>query len=355
MSITVKKMSDLASAMEITKYPNSPLIKSLDNKSVLVLFDNYKEYILGYVTKADVSNIEMVYSQFFSDSYGHSLNDLYNNAQNPNSIASTMSKKKRTVLVGNSNFIGAIFHDGDATNNKYGFNDNQFWKDQDYDLLSTPLAPVAPVLIDEANFLSLNNGNKIYHSSSGSLKEFNAVRINIGVGGTDIHSFGTWTPSTLSVETPIERLERSITENDASYASGARLGFPDPSTYHIYNFVDNSSFFMGAGIIELEKANADNSVYAKTVYDANGITVNVDSGSKVTLSVDGSPPTTVIIEDGVVTITTPSMSYDGNVVITGTLQVDGKTTLKADLDVGASAQVKVTSGKLITTGMADLA
>lgn len=336
MILSIRKMSELASAMEISKYPNSPLIKSADDKIVLVAFDGRKEYILGYVTKSDVSTTELVYSQFFSGSYGHSLNDLYNNVQDPDDVGSTQSKKNRTVLVGNSTFISSVFHDG--TNSRYGFKDGAFWKESDYTgIESSPEAPVSPILTDESNFLSLNNGNKIYQSSSGSLEEHNAMRINIGIGDTDIHSYGDWTPNTLRSETPVERLERSISEG--TYASGSRVGFPDPSTFHVFNFVDNTSFFMGNNIIEIEKANSDNSVYAKTVYDADGVLIEVDTAGVVVLKVG---TTTLTVNDGTVNIE-GDMTFTGNLIVTGSL------------DVGGGKVIVNSAGKLITTGGNELA
>lgn len=340
----------MAQAMEITKYPNSPLIKSTDDKSVLVFYDGDIEYMLGYITKGDTTNQIHMYSQLFSSSYGHTLNDIYNSIQNSDDIGATQSKKERTVLVGENKFIGSRFHDGSFT--EYGFRNPIFYQTKDYQGYDGEEAPVAPTFADEVDYTLLDGGNKIYNSSSGSLQEFNAMRINIGVANADIHSYGTWDTSLLSVETPIARSVRSMA--GISYASGSRSGtagaFPNELTYHIFNFEDNSSFFMGKGIIEIEKANNDNSTYAKTVYDADGVTISVDSGSKVTLSVDGAPATTLVIEDGVVTITTPSMSYDGNVIITGTLQVEGKTTLDTELDVGGGKVVVNAAGKFLTIG-----
>jgi len=352
MSISRKNTKELAGAMEITKYPNSPLIKSREGRSVLVVYDGNDEYILGYITKADTINPLLVYSQYFSGSYGHVLNDVYNNVQSVSEVNSTHSLKNRTVLVGNSNFIGKSFHTiDDLDTQKRGFNDvRSFWTDQYNFFIPDVETPLSPNYNDEAHFTLLEGGNKLYQSSSGTLQEANSIRINIGASGTDIHSWGDWTPSSLRVETPIDRSLRSMA--GIAYASGARsgTGFGIDKSYHIYNFVDNSSFFMGNSIIEIEKANVDNTVYAKTVYDANGVTISTDSGSKVTLSVDGSPPTTLVIEDGVVTITTPSMSYDGNVIITGTLQVEGKTTLDTELDVGAGKVIVDGAGKLTTIG-----
>ncbi len=359
MNISIKNTNNLASAMEITKYPNSPLIKSEDGRSVLVYYDGTNEFILGYITKGDVSNPNLVYRQYFSGSFGHSLNDLYNNVQDVDSVGSTMSKKKRTVLVGDSNFIGVVFHD--TTSTQYGFNDGEFWKDKDYGRIPTdPLAPVAPLLSDESNFISLDGGNKIYHSSSGALEEFNAVRINVGVGGTDIHSFGDWTPSTLRVETPIERSIRSMA--GITYASGSRSGsagaFPEASTYHIFNYADNSSFFMGKNIIEIEKSNNDNTVFAKTVYDENGVLIEVDSAAVVRLKVNTAE---LIIDEGNITIVGANLNYhgnlyvSGNIIVSGTANLIGKATLDTELDVGSGKVIVDGTGKFLTTGGSDLA
>jgi hypothetical protein len=346
-------MDKLASAMEITKYPNSPLIKSESNKRVLVASDGEIEYILGYVTKGDSTSSILVYSQFFSGSFGQELNDLYNNVQNVDDLSSTLSKKKRVLLVGQNKFIGSAFHDGNEDSNRYGFGNKNFWKNPNYlRIASNPEAPVAPLITDEANFISMEGGNKVYQSSSGSLEEFNAMRINIGLSGTDIHSYGDWTPSTLRVETPVERLVRSISENDASYASGARTGFPDASTFHIYNFVDNSSFFMGKSIIEIEKSNANNTVFAKTVYDADGVLIEVDSGSRVNLTVNTA---SFVIDQNNVHITGATLNYHGDLYVDGDLIVSGSSTLITDVDMVGGNVIVNTSGKLLTIGGSDLA
>lgn len=328
MEFYTRKVGQLAGAMEITKYPNSPLIKSDSGKSVLVVYDGTNEYMLGYVTKGDTSNPVIVYSQYISGSIGHVLNDTYNMVQNADDLSSTKTRKNRTVLLGESQFIGNVFHDG-VEGTKYGFGNDNWYVTKNYVGDVGQEAPVAPNKDDEHHFVSLDNGNKFYQSASGSLQESNALRVNIGVGGTDIHSYGAWDKATLVVETPIERLERAITSG--TYASGARTGFADPSTYHVFNFADNSSFFMGNSIIEIDKASADNSTFAKTIWDADGVLITTDSGSKVIIDVNG---TKLTIQDGTVTVL-GTMTYDGNVTITGNLQVDGTT----DID-----------GKLTTTG-----
>lgn len=348
MKIYVSNTDYLASAMEITKYPNSPLVKGRGSKSVLVVSDGSNEYILGYISKGDTSNSVIVYSQFFSGSYGHLFNDTYNNVQDANDLSSTKSKKNRTVLVGDSKFIGLAFHDG-VDGSKYGFKNKKWHISKDYGSDDME-APVAPNKNDEHHFISLDNGNKFYQSASGSLQEGNAIRINIGVGATDIHSYGTWDKSNLIVETPIERLERVITEG--TYASGARTGFPDPSTYHIFNFADNSSFMMGNNIIEIEKASADNSTFAKTVYDADGVLVEVDENSVVTLKVATAE---FIIDKNNIHIRGATLNYDGDLYVSGMLTVSGSSILKDTLDV-KGGKVKVNSaGKFLTTGGSDLA
>jgi len=354
MEINVRNINQLASAMEITKYPNSPLVKSNKSKSVLVVNDGSNEYILGYITKGDTSNSVIIYSQLFSGSYGHVLNDVYNSVQNANNLSSTNSKKGRTILVGDSKFIGTVFHDG-VDKTKYGFKSKTWYTIKDYSSNAME-APVAPNKDDEHDFISLDNGNKFYQSSSGSLQEGNAMRINIGVGDTDLHSYGTWDKSSLIVETPIERLERVITEG--TYASGARTGFPDPSTYHIYNFADNSSFMMGKGIIEIEKSNDDNTVFAKTVYDADGVLIEVDENAVVKLKVSTAE---LIIDQNNIHIKGATLNYDGDLyvsgllMVSGTATVKGATTLETTLDV-KSGKVQVNSaGKFLTTGGSDLA
>jgi len=342
MTIEIKQLRNLASAMEITKYPNSPLIKSVDDKSVLVFSDENKEYILGYITKSDVSSTLIVYSQYFSGSYGRTLNDMYNNIQNSDDVGSTISLKRRTLLKGHNNFIGSIFHDGDLATKKYSFSEKGFWQDVDYSLEENPLSPIAPLYSDESYFILLDGGNKIYKSSSGSLEEANAMRINIGVSGTDIHSFGNWTASNLTSETPVNRLTRVISEG--TYASGARTGYPDPSTYHIYNFVDNSSFFMGNSIIEIEKSNADNSVFARTVYDAEGVKIEVDENSIVSLKVNTAE---LIIDQNNIHIKGATLNYQGDLYVSGLLMVSGTATVKGATDLESTVDI---TGKLTTTG-----
>jgi len=350
MDISVCSVFDLASADEITKYPNSPLIKSETGKSVLVLSDGFKQYILGYITKGDTSNTVVVHSQYISGSYGHVLNDMYNSVQNSDDLSTTHTRKNRTVLLGNNQFIGSTFHDGVA-DTKYGFKDKNWSTTKDYG--GDEEAPVAPNKDDEHHFISLDNGNKFYQSASGSLHESNAIRVNVGVGATDIHSYGIWDKSTLSVETPIERLARSI--DSGTYASGARIGFPDPSTYHIYNFVDNSSFMMGNGIIEIEKASADNTTFAKTVYDENGVLVEVDENSIVTLKVKDAE---FIIDQNNIHIKGATLNYDGDLYVSGKLTVSGSAVLEDTLGVTKATTLSDTvgiSGKLTTTGGSDLA
>lgn len=354
MDIYIRNTNELASAMEITKYPNSPLIKAKPAKSVLVAFDGTNEYILGYITKGDTTNQIIIYSQLFSGSMGHVLNDLYNNVQDSSNVSATASKKNRTVLLGESQFIGNVFHDG-ATD-KYGFSNKKWFVSKNYAGDDGEEAPVSPNYNDEHHFISLDGGNKFYQSSSGSLQEANAFRINIGVGGTNIHSYGTWDKANLSVETPIERLERVITEG--TYASGSRVGFPDPSSYHIFNFADNSSFFMGKSIIEIEKASADNSTFAKTVYDADGILIEVDSNSVVKLKVATAE---LIIDENNIHIKGATLNYDGDLyvsgmlVVSGSATVKGSTTLETTLDVKSGKVVVNASGKFLTTGGNDLA
>jgi len=353
MQLFIRNVDDLASAMEITKYPNSPLIKAGNGKSILVASDESNDYILGYISKGDISNSVIVYSQYISGSYGHVLNDNYNNVQNPSDLSSTNSMKKRTLFNGSSQFIGSIFHDGvDGT--KYGFVHDRWRLIKNYGGDSGEEAPVAPNKDDEHHFVSLDNGNKFYQSASGSLQESNAIRVNIGVGGTDIHSYGVWDKALLTVETPAERLARSIDEG--TYASGARVGYPDPSTYHIYNFTDNSSLFMGNSIIEIEKSNADNTTFAKTVYDADGVLVEVDENSIVTLKV---ATVELIIDKNNIHIKGATLNYDGDLYVSGLLMVSGTATIKGSatledtLDVTKATTLKNTtdiSGKLTTTG-----
>lgn len=324
MEFYIRNVGQLAGAMEITKYPNSPLVKSNTGKSVLVAYDGTIEYILGYITKSDVSNPVVMYSQHVMGGIGHVLNDTYNMVQNPDDLSTTSTRKNRTVLVGESQFIGVVFQDG-VEGSKYGFRNKNWYVTKNYGGDSGQEAPVSPNKDDEHHFISLDNGNKLYQSASGSLQESNALRVNIGVGGTDIYSYGTWDKATLVVETPIERLERAITSG--TYASGARTGFADPSTYHVFNFADNSSFFMGSSIIEIDKASADNSTFAKTIWDADGVLITTDSGSKVIIDVNG---TKLTIEDGTVTVL-GTMVYDGSVTITGNLEVTGTTDLTGKL------------------------
>jgi len=353
MSITVKSISELAGAMEITKYPNSPLIKSESDNSVLVIFDGDVEYILGYITKGDTSNTITIYSQLFSGNYGHVLNDIYNNIQNSDDVGATQSKKERTVLVGENKFIGSVFHDG-IIDTHYGFNNSGFYRFKDRPNHVAQEAPVAPTLTDEVDYTLLDGGNKIYHSSSGSLQEFNAVRINIGNSGTDIHSYGIWDETLLSVETPIVRSVRSMA--GIAYASGSRSGtagaFPEPNTYHIFNYEDNSSFMMGKGIIEMEKSNDDNTVFAKTVFNSGGVLVEVDSTSKVRLVVNA---TTLLIEEGQVRITGADINYDGDLYVSGKIVVSGTSTfieatdIQTSLDVVSGKVIVNAAGKFLTT------
>jgi len=132
-----------------------------------------------------------------------------------------------------------------------------------------------------------------------------------------------------------------------TYASGARsgTGFGLPNSYHIYNFVDNSSFFMGNSIIEIEKSNNDNTVFAKTVYDADGVLVEVDSAGVVMLKVNA---TTLTVDDGNVLIT-------GSMTFTGDLTVTGKLTVETEADFVSGKVVVDAAGKLSTTGGSDLA
>ncbi len=346
--MAVRKLNTLSSAMEITKFPNSPIIKGVGDKLVLVIGDGDTEYMLGHISFGDTVNPQIVYQEQFFESYGYTINDLYNNISSVEDFNAEVnivqSLKRKTVLVGDNKFIGEDLHDGDVGSDNIGFVREGFFVQSERNTPGSPNAPVAPFYNDEVDYVSLSGGNKIYDSSSGSLQEANAIRINIGVGDTDIHSWGQWTEETLSVETPIERSARSMSV--LTYASGSRSGsaFPQAGTYHIYNFVDDSSFFMGNGIVEIEKANDDNTEFAKTIWDADGVIVEVDTGGIVTLKVG---TTTLIVNDGTVNIT-------GDMTFTGDLRVTGKLTVDTEVDLLGFVKVN-TSGKLITTGGNDLA
>ncbi len=344
------ELSSLASAKEISKYLNSPLIKGGKGKSVLVISINDTEYMLGYIDKGDVANKTVVYSQFFSEYMGDVRNDLYNNVQNSSDLSTTNSKKERSMLLGRNLFIGARFHDG-IENVDYGFNDPSWFVTKDYVDDAGEEAPVAPNKNDEAYFLSLDGGNKTYLSSSGSLQEANAMRFNIGLSGSDIYSYGNWDKTELLAETPIERLERAITEG--TYASGARIGFAESGTLHVFNFVDNSSFLMGKGIVEIEKASADNATFSRTIWDANGVTVEVDTDSIITLKVATAE---LIIDQNNIHIRGATLNYDGDMYVSGLLVVSGTSDLQDSVTMGDSLNVQTgkvqvnSAGKLITTG-----
>jgi len=346
MLINIEKLRQIPSAMEITKFPASPLIKSAHDREVLVLNDGDNQYILGYVSFGDTTSSTLVYSQHFSGTYGINWNDMYNSITNLENLGETPTAKSRDVFRARSNYIGVVYNTDQSS--KYTFNDTQFFVDVEYGETNQE-APLAPV--GEYYYVGLDSGSKIMVTPSGSLMEGAGIRINVGTPDTHIHSFGNWDESLLTVETPDERLARVITEG--TYASGSRVGFPALGTYHIYNFDENSSLFMGDGIIELDKSNDDNTSYAKMWLENGMAVIDVDSAGAIDFRVDNT--SVLKVESGTVTVTVAEMQYNGNVTITGSLTVESITNLDDAVNVQTNKVQINAAGKLLTTGGSDLA
>jgi len=323
-------------------YSTIPLTNG-SNPSLLVVNDEDDEqYILGFVKKADlVTELKQV-KQLYYEGWGEIQNDLYNGFDDP-LVRSMATKRSRETTKAKTIYLGDNFVSG--SDGYEGF-DSQYYLYTDR--VNSGASPLAIDTLGEAYLVMADGGGKFYLSTSGTVMEAEAYKLNIGTRITQMDSHGVWTPATLKTQTVEDKLFDLV-------GSGTKVGyrdsFPLPNTYHVHNIEDDAGLFMGSGTVEVYNWGASDTEFSHTIWDDLGVHIDVDAARKINISVGGVAGTSIIIEDGKITLLATDFEWDGNLHVTGTLTVDMLSTFEAAVDAKAAVDI---AGKLTGIGGSDL-
>jgi len=299
-------------------YTSIPLVSSNDPNVLVISDENDEKYILGFVKKARlVSQIKHI-KNYFYEGYGSVYNDIYNSIDDVDNLGIS-TKRSRDTVKGKSIYIGDVFVSGSSF--PYEGFDSEFYLN--VDVVASGTAPIGIDSSKEAYLVMTEGGGKHYLSTSGTVQEAEAYRINVGTRVTQMASHDVWTPATLKA-TSVEDAMSNIAGTLTKY--GMREGFPLPNTYHVYNVDDDAGLFMGSGTVEVYKFGTSASEFSHTIWDDDGVHIDVDTARKINISVGGVTGTSIIIEDGKITLKGTDFEWTGNLHVTGTLDVDGKIT-----------------------------
>jgi len=314
------------------------------NPNLLVLTDEKGEqYVMGFVKKAGLIGDTKIIKNNFYEVYGTTHNDLYNNIDDVTDLG-VATKRSREVVKARSVYLGDTFASGTA--GTYDGFESEFYLN--VDIVADGTVPIAIDPLSEAYLVMAEGGGKYYLATSGTVHEAEGYRVAVGTRTTQIVSHDVWTPATLKATT----VEDAMTNIAGTLTKvGARDVFPLANTYHVYNIEDDAGLFMGSGAVEMYNWGASDTEFSHTIWDDDGVHIDVDAARKINISVGGVAGTSIIIEDGKITLLATDFEWTGNLHVTGTLIVDQATTLKAAVDAQATLDV---TGLITGIGGADI-
>lgn len=336
MKAVIDKLSRFPNAKQVSIFNTSKtLVIDKTDKDVFIIYYNNQPYVLGNIIPTITlgTTVEKI---FGSSNALITFDDTYNVIDLTDKYITTGRIRQKANA--HSYFVGEVYNDSSSA--LLGFSE-EFWFNENVSF--SGLAPIGIGNID-AFYIVASGGSKFYLRDSFVIQESPAHKIIVGVPDTDIKSHNTWTQSTLRVTT----VEDTIGEIKTASANVGNLSaLPAESTYQVYNYTDDSSFFMGSGSIILNNHGGGDQTKIEMTDDKITLISSGSGGDTISMVFDHSATPKLTISG--------DFKFVGDLEIDGTLTVQSGTFLNDTLDV-QSGKVEVdATGKLITTGGDELA